>query len=535
MRDLSELWLSFAITLHEDLERNGVVMPGWSRTKSLFAKIRKEYGGLAEAISTAKVLSGVAATFLEFSKDDLEALTRSLGERRVLVIIDDIDRADPKLLPQLLLSLRELLDLPGFAFLVPFEKRIVSDALLQHHPAWGSGERFLEKILDVQVTIPQTTIEGRWAIFSGGIESIIGARPLEELKPLSDLLPDNPRRIKRLVRMFELVRQEIARHKADEIAWTSLFLGFMLKLESEDFFRDYVEATFRDGETRMTESVTRDDDRKEEAREKRIVNVIERSKVRDLEICERLKALAFKREEARVHWYDSRVIYTLRLFDLPDAFTWAEVDQLLDAWTEQADTSQVGALVARKSGELGRSENKVAKELVEFLSGTYHQYLQAAASAFSQEYHSKHIVHARKVIDRLEALLFAADIITAENRYVGFDKLLDSYGTWAHFTTNPGDAELRQVEQRLLKRLIGHAGRYWRLYSEKLRLDEVRPSRERISSFCQGSPECICPRCGELRCRNLPSTGGCRSIFEGGGTDAVTKTFARHGKCSLES
>src|SRR5262249_3952969 len=126
VREVSELWLSFSITLREALERNHVSIPSWTKSKATLAQVKKKYGALTESLTGGKVISAIAETFLRFSKADIQDLTRLLRQRRVLVIIDDIDRADPKLLPQLFLSLRELFDVPGFAFLVPFEKSIVA-------------------------------------------------------------------------------------------------------------------------------------------------------------------------------------------------------------------------------------------------------------------------------------------------------------------------------------------------------------------------------------------------------------------------
>jgi predicted KAP-like P-loop ATPase len=76
---------------------------------------------------------------------------------RLVVLVDDLDRCDPKLLPQLLLSLRELLDLPGFTFLLAFDDEIVGKALIDNNPAWLDGSDFLEKILDFRFHLPPVT------------------------------------------------------------------------------------------------------------------------------------------------------------------------------------------------------------------------------------------------------------------------------------------------------------------------------------------------------------------------------------------
>ena len=93
---------------------------------------------------------------------------------------------------------------------------------MEERHAWGSGERFLEKILDFQITIPRSTVDARRELFSNHVTQFIPSKALAELVPLSELLPDNPRRIKRIVRMFELVRHDTGRHKIEEIDWISL-------------------------------------------------------------------------------------------------------------------------------------------------------------------------------------------------------------------------------------------------------------------------------------------------------------------------
>jgi|GEM_PF-5549469 len=477
VQDLSELWLSFSIALRDALQSHKVAIPRWAEAKSTLARVRKRYAPLAESVNGGKVISDVAAAFLKFSKADIDALIKELHGRRVIVIIDDIDRADRKLLPQLLLSLRELLDVPGFAFLVPFEKSIVAEALLEQHGAWGSGERFLEKILDFQITIPRSTVDARWDLLAKHVADFMPTEALEQLKPLNELLPDNPRRIKRIARMFELVRHETARHKVDEVDWMSLLMGFMIKLESEEFFEKYVEETFRDTRARLSESVIQERDRREDAIQRRITDALTAADITDDELKERLKTLARRWEKERPYWHDARVIYTLRIFDLPDAFTWAEIDEVLAAWKNPTQLVEVQQVIARKAEALSRPSGAVAKELIESLAEKYHQHLEAAASAFSLSDHTREAASAEALIARIEPFILS-DAVNLDNRSLAFDKLFDVYGTWSHFTTNVADAQLRVVEQRLLQRLLDVSGDHWQSYAAKLKPNDVFEKRE---------------------------------------------------------
>ena len=58
---------------------------------------------------------------LSLDMADLEQLRALLAAHQVIVFIDDLDRADPVILPKTLMALREYLDLPGFVFVLAFD------------------------------------------------------------------------------------------------------------------------------------------------------------------------------------------------------------------------------------------------------------------------------------------------------------------------------------------------------------------------------------------------------------------------------
>jgi hypothetical protein len=129
-----------------------------------------------------------------------------------------------------------------------------------------------------------------------------------------------------------------------------------------------------------------------------------------------------------------------------------------------------------KTDALGRVRDAVAKKLIESLTGKYNQHLEAAASAFSANDHSQEVLSASDLIARIEALIFS-NIISQDNRVVAFERLIDVYGTWAHFTSNEGDAKLRSIEQCLLRKLLDAAGDNWRRYPTKLKTSDVFEKR----------------------------------------------------------
>src|SRR5260370_40923338 len=99
----------------------------------------------------------MVSRWLQYDGAQIRAIQKKVKQRRLVVLIDDLDRCAPELLPQLLLSLRELLDLPGFTFVLAFDDEIVARALSDENPAWSDGSDFLVKILDFRFHLPSIT------------------------------------------------------------------------------------------------------------------------------------------------------------------------------------------------------------------------------------------------------------------------------------------------------------------------------------------------------------------------------------------
>src|SRR5439155_16984868 len=95
-----------------------------------------------------------------FSQDDLKSLQALLGEKRVIVLIDDLDRTARELVPEILFALKELMDIPGFSFICAFDPVVVGEVLGDYHPGFGDGLKFLDKIIDYPRWLPPPSVEG---------------------------------------------------------------------------------------------------------------------------------------------------------------------------------------------------------------------------------------------------------------------------------------------------------------------------------------------------------------------------------------
>lgn len=126
----SSMWRGFCTALVNGLRTNGVAVSSWRRAEywlrvrlDPLATTAKFAGRLAQASGQApfgSVVGEIIAKALAagpLAKRDVDRALGGAGGKRIVVFIDDLDRADPIVIPQLLLALRELLDLrlPGCA------------------------------------------------------------------------------------------------------------------------------------------------------------------------------------------------------------------------------------------------------------------------------------------------------------------------------------------------------------------------------------------------------------------------------------
>lgn len=405
----------------------------------------------AAAFKWLQALHSAAEEFLEVGPAQLSRLRQALGDdRRIVVVIDDIDRADPKLLPGLLLALRDVLDLPGYSFLLSFDERVVAGALAGHNPAWGDGWRFLDKILDFRVRLVPPAPAARLRVFEAAMDEA-GLWVEGMANGFEALLPDNPRRIKALARGLSLLKEEQGRHRPDEIDWRSILYGALVRDESEAFFRAYVEDTFASGQNRQLARLMnkKEGDGKER---QRVATLLEKHVADAPHKHERLFQLC----DAWLRDFGigdtGRVCYSIRLLDeASEGATWGDHDEALEVFRVRRSADDV-ARWALEASKVARSAEEFSGSLLRVLCFGYGRALQRATEAFLMSEHQDIIEEA---LDNLDLLGGLADVEMPglrqeEFRLAAFETLLEETDRWQSFDRNPADATARSREMMLL-------------------------------------------------------------------------------------
>ena len=109
----------------------------------------------------------IGRTIRDFEKD-FRGLLKTAGIRSVVVFIDDLDRCIPTTIVATLEAIRHFVFVPGMAFVIAADERLVRRAVRQHfpdviaadpevqanYPSSDLGREYLEKLIQVPVHVP---------------------------------------------------------------------------------------------------------------------------------------------------------------------------------------------------------------------------------------------------------------------------------------------------------------------------------------------------------------------------------------------
>jgi hypothetical protein len=453
---MGELWLTFAEALEGACRSRGVILELASKIKAARAvqKFTSPLQALSGIDNKAKALfgaiEGAANSFdlLRISKKDLTAIARTLGDRRVIVIIDDLDRTDPAVLPRSLLALRDLLDLPRFSFLLPFDEQVVAAALAAYSPAWGDGAAFIDKILDFRVRLSPPLSAARWSLFEAELKAACPFVPLGEIVEVAEHLPANPRRIKSVARNLRAFQREALRHRPDEIEWTGLVFALLLRSESETYYEEFLVLLFGTDEIPGWAFANSADHGKAEieAKERALIDALPKPKQDWVErLC---KAWRERVKGSTVE----KLRYSLDLLSTSESVTWLEYDQVFAAWSANQATlgSALAALVRDGAPRLSVMTNTLHAAFSQYESS-----LKAAGMTFTAPDQEKALAKAAKELTFIDALLQdAADLEGgSEPARRAFGQLALVIARYGPLEQDPRDQVARDSELALMRRL----------------------------------------------------------------------------------
>lgn len=182
----------------------------------------------------------------------LRSLPDTLGDRRIAVLVDDLDRCSPEKVVSLLEAINLVMDVPGFIFVLALDYDVLVHAVNTRYPH-VSGHEFIEKMVQLPFRVPPLVVNA---------EDFLGQlipqweRRKHEFPPafagsvmeVADLgLRANPRQIKRLINSFLLLAR-IVEERCLNVDQELMAAMIGLQLRWPDHYQDLLESVLADDE-----------------------------------------------------------------------------------------------------------------------------------------------------------------------------------------------------------------------------------------------------------------------------------------------
>jgi hypothetical protein len=324
---------------------------------------------------------------LSFSQKDLKELHGSLGKRRVIIIIDDLDRTAPELVPEILFALKELMNIPGFSFICAFDPVVVGNVLSKYHLGFGDGLRFLEKIIDYPCWLPPAPACGLVKLAIADAKRFCPYVPELSLRDAVPMLPSNPRAIRQFIRLLALLQPQIERHYEYELHWPVILAANVLKirhprianslLKSESFWQNVGYITMRaKGEDEKGELSKAIDTHLAATLTSHGLSLGPEERK---EVVEVMKSLC-----STVNiWVDGGAahrFYQMDIAEAPNAVTWKEFERFAEAWERDATSKAAHQWMSQHSNEIEQPFPKVYREIFTATVQRYAETLRRADS-----------------------------------------------------------------------------------------------------------------------------------------------------------
>lgn len=352
---------SFISTLSEKMSaevKRLRLKPNWlTALKGKFARISGGVAAFSEATgqvvgkldSDAATAMSMGAAFtatvaqtmmerLKLSRSELIDMQKVLAERgaRVIVFIDDLDRADPAILPRTLMTLRDYLDWPEFAFVLAFDKEIITRALEEYSSAFTSTRQpFLDKIVDLAFELKPPPPHLSASLAERAMAECCDFIPIEARVDSATWFPDNPRTSRSIARELGNLREVALRHGQTELSWEAIILQTLLRREASAC-ADVVEEHLLGKDAPWLPMMFERERKKELAAV--LDRVVDTSGYTPVSSAfKRLYALIVKLQGLRARHSPEKICYEMQLFTQSPCFTKRELSALVAQWARSND------------------------------------------------------------------------------------------------------------------------------------------------------------------------------------------------------
>jgi len=183
---------------------------------------------------------------LEKIQQQMKSVRSELGDHRVVIFIDDLDRCSPIKALEVLESIKLFLDIEGFVFVIGLSHKTVTQLITQAYKLTGiKGDDYIKKIIQIPIKIPSWSKESMIDLINNSVASRLNSDYTKFLQQNSGMIAKivdyNPRQLKRFINNVIIAFETFAgKPGSPEIHFNEIFLVKILKSEWPDFYREFV-------------------------------------------------------------------------------------------------------------------------------------------------------------------------------------------------------------------------------------------------------------------------------------------------------
>ncbi len=375
---------------------------------------------------------GLVKKYLSFSSEDLQELMAVLEGKSILIAVDDLDRVQSELVPEILYALNEIMDVPCFSFICAFDPVVVGKVLGKAHPGHEDGLKFLEKIIDYPRWLPEPTNQQLIRLAESEIQNFCNFVPISEMQQVIPLLPKNPRSVRQFIRVLGLLKPQIERHYPRELHWRVILVANVIKIH----LPQHAYALLRDED--LWKSIS-SDARYQKDKDNNIKTTIEQY-LREIhdnypQNLKLLRQCINRLSEAIEPWVgldENALKYQFSIAEEPCAVTWKEFDEFYES-AGAPDEDKIIEWVSKHSEFIEDSKERIYDEIVNAAISKRSGALSKAADSADKKELESQMQRASKLLKILSIvirLLRTDEKIPVSKHYEAIVEQIARYYNW---------------------------------------------------------------------------------------------------------
>ncbi len=400
-----------------------------------------------------KLAQGAIST-IEFSKENVDEIISKLNDKKVILVVEDLDRCQPELIPTFLQFLREIFNTPSCFTILMADQNSLNIAIQNSSNSFIQAEQsFIDKFFDISISIGSIDEDSCLNFLSNALDSEVFK--IDLLRKYSKYIPSNPRYLHRLALVLNEASKEAKRYEVENLNLELLFMSTIFDFEFPKL-KEYIRKNHKKlSKKEIRRTVDKKDfgtyDREEKERESYIEFIEEGLLKGYLE-----SYPADENRKERIKELLEGMKYETNSF-----FAWENAIAYLDFVGNPATFTDKDILIFLNDGSIDFAK------LVEFLDENKLGYYDALTSLirlrsiYCEKYRDNFNLNQTESI--LEVIYNATELsnIIIKNKIesdvriaeVGVYKMLDQYRIWCNALTPHGDA-LKDILEKIDKQPI---------------------------------------------------------------------------------